>query len=162
MIIIFLRHGIAEEYAPDKSDRDRKLTAEGIEKMTRIARVIGKLGWKMDCIITSPYLRALKTAEIVADTLGMKDNLQKDSRLAPGFSMSDLARIVAEHANASAIMLVGHNPSMSVIPGELCGGANLSLKKGGIAWVETSIVQSGAGMLQTLLTPGIMLRCNPA
>ena len=67
MDLYILRHGIAEpsEASSVKDDSERALTAEGKQKMRRIAKSITALKYSFDVILTSPFRRAKETADIV-------------------------------------------------------------------------------------------------
>ena len=86
MNLYLLRHGIAvEPGTPDyEIDADRPLTSKGGERMRDIAGAMQALELSFDCILTSPYLRARQTAEIVADKLEARKKLHSTPHLAPG------------------------------------------------------------------------------
>lgn len=156
MKIYFLRHGIAEDGGPDMSDRDRELTETGVADMEKVAKGLRRMGIHPDIILSSPFPRAFQTADIVANAMGLIDKLQKESVIAPGFRMSDLQHLAAEHPGVNSIMVVGHNPEMSMLPSQLIGGGYFSLQKGAIACVECEMVDAGSGRLLWLLTPGLL------
>jgi phosphohistidine phosphatase len=149
----FLRHGIAvdpESYSG--SDFERPLTRQGRERLAYEAKAIDALSLDLDCILTSPLLRAQQTAEIVAEQLGMTDKLMADPRLGPGFNLEHLRGIVRDRAKSDAIMLVGHEPSMSATIGRAIGNANIELKKAALAGVAVDDDASG-GLLLCLIPP---------
>ena len=85
MRVYFLRHGKAEDRAAWQGrDADRPLTAEGEEALRREAKQLRAVDLALDVIVTSPLARARRTAEIVADELGLAGRLVEDDRLAPG------------------------------------------------------------------------------
>ena len=67
--LYLLRHGIAEEQRPGKSDADRALTPEGIQKTKQAARGMRALGIRPDQVLSSPLTRARETAEIICEEL---------------------------------------------------------------------------------------------
>jgi phosphohistidine phosphatase len=150
MRLLFLRHGIAEDAGPGRPDLARALTAEGRELMIAAAAGMRSLAVQPDAILTSPLVRARQTAEIVAEALGLQDRLREDDRL-PGCELGDLQDIVAEHPNAEQLLLVGHQPDMSVLIGTLIGNGRVRMGKGSLACVE-GIAGSGGGELRWLLT----------
>jgi phosphohistidine phosphatase len=153
----FLRHGIAVE--PDEwtgRDFDRPLTHDGIERMKFEARAIAALSLQLGVIVTSPLLRARQTAEIVADRLKLRDEIVEDKRLANGFDARRLSEILGEHDKAEAIMLVGHEPTMSATIGRITGDANLELKKGALAGVALSDASATRGTLISLIPPKVL------
>jgi phosphohistidine phosphatase len=150
----FLRHGIAVE--PEEwhgSDNDRPLTRDGVARMEREARAIGELSLGLDLIVTSPLLRAKRTAEIVAERLKLRGGIVEDERLAHGFDAESCRAILADHSDAESIMLVGHEPTMSATLGRLIGGASIELKKAALAAVEFADHSARRGTLTFLIPP---------
>jgi phosphohistidine phosphatase len=159
----FLRHGIAVE--PDEwkgRDFDRPLTREGIERMQREARAIADLTLELDAIVTSPLLRARQTAEIVASQLKLRDEIVEDVRLAGGFDARRLSEILDDHDKADAIMLVGHEPTMSAAIGRSIGDASIELKKAALAGVVFANASATRGTLICLIPPKVLSRLGRA
>jgi phosphohistidine phosphatase len=153
----FLRHGLAAEANEwSGSDFDRPLTSDGVELMTREAKTIAALGLKLDVIITSPLVRAKQTAAIVAKKLEIPDRVVEDERLGAGFGPSRLVDILARHAGANAIMLVGHEPGMSGAIAHLAGGVALDFKKGSLARVDLADPATLQGELVWLIPPKVL------
>ena len=158
MKLYFLRHGIAEDLQPGMTDAERRLTPEGIAEMRAEAQALKHLKLKIDLILTSPLPRARETADIVAEALDRKDCLREDVRLAHGCRLGDLQKMVEENPQAQRLMLVGHEPTLSMMAGQLLGDATLNLKKGGLIRIETDRIEPGQGLLEWLLTPTILTR----
>jgi phosphohistidine phosphatase len=157
MKLYFLRHGIAADAQSWKGDdASRPLTDEGCDKMAREAKTIAKLDLDLDAILTSPLMRAKQTAKIVADRLDLNERLFEDRRLAGNFDTTQLAAILRDRSDAENLMLVGHEPDMSAIVGNLAGDADIDLKKGGLACVELSDLGSMQGRLLWLATPKLL------
>jgi phosphohistidine phosphatase len=155
MKLYFLRHGIADwpEWDPAR-DHERPLTKEGLKKMKQQAKALAKLGVKFDAILSSPYTRAYQTADIVAGKLGLE--VKTEPRLAPGFNIDKLKEIVAAFDEEQALLLVGHEPSFSMIIAELTGGGRVQMKKGALARVDVNSELQGE--LVWLLQPKILTR----
>lgn len=157
MKIYFLRHGLADRSAWSGPDFERPLTPAGVERMTSQAEFISQLDLGVDHIITSPLQRALQTAEIVAEELGLLDRLEVDDRLSPGFGRADLAEIIEEHPDADSIMLVGHEPDFSQTIENLIGGGSVICKKGSLARVDLTGAGFLSGELVWLIPPKAMI-----
>ena len=153
MRLYLLRHGIAEEWRPDLADEKRRLTAEGKRKVRLIARGLERMELELDLIVTSPLPRAKETAEIVAETLGIKDRLKEDDGLASGFGLATVQTIAQDAPDAQNIMLVGHEPGFSMLASILTGGSQIDLKKGGLIRIDLDKIAEGAGVLKWLLAP---------
>jgi phosphohistidine phosphatase len=158
MILYFLRHGQAGSRAEwQGDDAERPLTKKGKESMYREAETIVRLELQLDAIISSPLARALQTAEVVGERLMMGDKLFQDERLSPGFDIEALAKILEEHKEANAIMVVGHEPDFSETIGALTGG-RVVVKKGGLARVDLEPESSNlAGDLVWLIPPKVLI-----
>ena len=152
--LYFLRHGQAgnpDEWRGD--DAERPLTPDGKRRMKREAAAIRAMDLRLGLILTSPLVRAHQTAEIVAETLGSGARLLTEPRLAPGFGRKRLKALLADHGDAAALMLVGHEPDFSETITDLIGGGRLEVKKGALALVELEDPASLAGRLVWLIPP---------
>jgi phosphohistidine phosphatase len=124
-MIWLLRHADAEQGSPDE---ERRLTAKGEQQARAAGAALSKLGVKPDVCLTSPKVRAVQTAELACEPLGVEVRLE--SRLAGGsFDANALA------AGHGSVLLVGHEPDCSDVVEDLTGG-RVDMKKGGIAGVE--------------------------
>ena len=134
MKLCFLRHGEADWPNWNKPDDERPLTERGCKEMKRVAKLLDRLKFSPDTILTSPLPRASQTAEIVAARLGI--TLQTEPALAHGFNIERLRRIVAK-LECECVIVVGHEPEFSEVIKELTGGT-VKLSKAGIALLEVN------------------------
>ena len=159
MILYFLRHGLAYERGEWLGDDSlRPLTEKGLERMRQEAQVLANLDLELDAILTSPFTRALQTAQIIAERLNLTDRLVEDNRLAPGFGLDELTELLTIFPNAQGLMLVGHEPDFSEIISALIGGGEIVCKKGGLARVVLQNITTLAGRLEWLIPPGVLTR----
>src|SRR2546430_11661674 len=66
MQLYVVRHGIVVESGEGIPDEWRPLTDKGRRRFQKMARTFAKLGRRLDLILTSPLVRAMQTAEILA------------------------------------------------------------------------------------------------
>ena len=158
MELYLVRHGIAEDSAPSGRDSDRKLTEEGIEKTTRVAKAFAKKVPQVDLILHSPYRRAKETAKIFHE-LYPKAKLEEGKGLTPfdkaGFALPQLQEL----PKGMKVMLVGHEPHMSCLASLLITGSDrpvLEFKKAGIAGIGC-LNGLESCYLMFLLTPKMLL-----
>lgn len=156
MKLYFLRHGPAEAMGGGVHDADRDLTPEGEALVREEAAALARMDLRLDAILTSPFLRARKTAEIVASALGAQDRLAVDERLAYGFRLGALQAMVAERPGIRALMVVGHNPDLPITAGRLAGGALIDMKRGGLILIDADRIEPGAGALEWVLPPKLL------
>ena len=155
MNIFLIRHGKAEPASQGKKDIDRELTEEGI---SIIKRSVGF--WKngiisFDFIVTSPFKRAVQTAEIIAELMNYKNDLIKDSALSPGSSTRSVIQL-AEALNADNIAFVGHQPDMGYHISSLVCNSQMNLKFSPVSIAKVSFdgkPKPGKGILEFLLPP---------
>jgi len=165
MRLSLLRHGIAVERGSsgDEDDGERSLTAKGERRMRRSAEGMLALGLTYDLILSSPYLRARQTADIVAQILKTAEGIHLSDRLTPAGSPRQLlAALQTEYREWQEILLVGHEPYLSrLISTLLTGGPNLSvvMKKGGLCTLDVETVRFGrCASLLSLLSPSQLRR----
>lgn len=155
MKVYFLRHGPAVARGDwTRDDAERPLTDQGVARMERIAATLAGLDLGLGAIVSSPLVRAARTADIVARKLNV--DRSEDARLAPGFSADVLCDVLGEYPGVGAIMLVGHEPDLGGTIGALVGGGRITCRKGGLALVNLPNARSRAGELAWLVPPRIL------
>jgi phosphohistidine phosphatase len=162
MDLYIVRHAIAILHGtPGIQEDDRTLTKEGIKKMQQVAAGLRTLGYIPDLILSSPLIRASHTAEILLEAFGKRVGMKIAPALAPGGSRPELYRQIAQYAKElESLMLVGHQPSLGEIAGEIVWGSPehfVELKKAGMCAIKVESVQGiPKGSLESLLTPSIL------
>ena len=161
--IFVLRHGEAgNRMTVVEKDSKRPLTPGGRIEMQKIAKSLKTVGLQTDRIYTSPLRRARETAEITARILKIPI-LEEWDELKPDGSKQALYRKLARLEQDSRPILVGHEPHLSSMIGEIIGtpDARIVLKKGGLARVRiTSFTPRISGELRWLLTPKITAKMS--
>ena len=160
MKILILRHGIAvvRDDLDVKSDSERQLTSKGKRQLRQAAAAMKQMGLRCDLILSSPYVRAKQTAEIVAASLNQQKRLKLSNALAPDGSPKDLIRELNEFKPApESILLVGHEPYFSRLVSLLTTGGlefQMDFKKSGLCKLETAKLSYGqCATLAWLLAP---------
>jgi phosphohistidine phosphatase len=137
-----LRHGEAEPHDA-RPDDERRLTPRGEAQSRAAGRALAALQMEFQAVFTSPKVRALDTARLACEALGVEPIV--DESLASGFD----ARAARELAAAGdRVLVVGHEPDFSQVVHDITGG-RIELKKGGIAGLRLD----GPGELLVLLRP---------
>lgn len=163
MEIYLLRHAIAEDHGTHARDADRPLTDEGRKRMVRATKSWDALGVMVDAILTSPYVRAVQTAEIAAEALGISDRVQALRKLSQGASPEDMVQAIAERCHDdSRVMVVGHEPDLGrLISLLVCGDddAGFRIKKAGMTKLFVDgLVANRCAVLEWHVWPRHMLR----
>ncbi len=162
MILYIVRHAIAvARGTPGIADDDRALTEEGIKKMERAAVGLHAIGYIPEVILSSPLIRARQTAEILHQACGKGVELEIIPSLAPSGSRQELYKAIGVYAKKfGSLMLVGHQPSLGEITGEIAWGSDehyVAFKKGGVCAIELEGLRPiPEGRMISLLTPAIL------
>jgi phosphohistidine phosphatase len=130
-----LRHAEAEDGLPDD---ERPLTGRGMLQADAAGRALAVLSVKLDACLSSPKLRAVQTAERACEPIGVTVSVEPALSGEP-FDVRELT------AGLGDVLLVGHDPSFSMLLHDLTG-AQARMKKGGLAGVAK-------GELVALLRP---------
>jgi phosphohistidine phosphatase len=165
MELYVVRHGIAIDREDPKCppDPERYLTEEGIEKTKRVAAAVAALGASPDLLLSSPYVRAMQTAEIFASALDYsKQKIRQTDLLLPGTEPLLLFRELAKDKHTSTLFVFGHAPQLDDIIAAALGSKHhiTSLKKAGVALVELKRVSPPNGQLVWLATPKVLRRAG--
>ena len=165
MDLYIVRHGIAIDREDPKCppDPERYLTDEGIEKTKQVAKGVAALGIHPDLLISSPYVRALQTAEIFANALDYsKQKIRRSDLLLPGSEPSMLFRELAKDKQSSSVFLFGHAPQLDEVIAAAFSAkhAITSLKKAGVAALQLKRFTPPSGELQWLGTPRLLRRAG--
>lgn len=160
MFVVLFRHGPAAR--PDAArwpeDRDRPLTADGAETVAAAARGLRALLASPPAIVTSPYLRALQTAEILRHEL---DAVACDTRaaLASGCAPATACEEIAQHDPGTPLVVVGHEPDLGVLAGFLTEDGRLPFEPAGACAIELADPPGkGAGRLIWHVPPDVLRR----
>ena len=156
MEIYILRHAIAEDRRAGRPDEERALTEQGRRKLRPVLERARAAGVSPSLILTSPYVRAVQTAEIAGEVLGYKRSIVQTGALIPGALPQAAWREIRERSGEEAILLAGHEPLLSALAGYLLGDSELSIdfKKGALLRLDVDASQrEPQGTLQWLLTP---------
>jgi phosphohistidine phosphatase len=161
MDVFVVRHAVAEVADQGQEDSARRLTGDGARKFRRAVQGLRELGWCFDRVITSPWTRALETAELLApitDGPTIVTDLLADKPRPELFAL--IAEASAPPGKRTGTAVVGHEPWLSELVGWLAfgdphHGEAIELKKGGVAWLEGTAVPGGM-KVKAILPPKLL------
>ncbi len=164
MNLYLLRHGIAVDPGTPGYDNDseRPLIPKGERRLHSAAVAMKKLELSFDLILSSPFIRAKQTAEIIASELKLKKRIEFFDGLVPGGNPKALIYALNELKPAPEdVLLVGHEPSLSRLISLLVSGnadaTAIEMKKGGLCKLEVAELHYGqCAKLAWLFTPSQM------
>ncbi len=162
MYVYLIRHALAhkrdQERWPD--DSRRPLMPEGEEEFVGAARGLARVVPEVEVLLSSPYERAWRTAEILAEQAGWPAP-EKLPALEPDIPPEKVVIALETYAGKQSIALAGHRPGLHELAVYLltgdAGGADMKIKKGGVACIEFDAVpKAGAGKLRWPFTPKVL------
>ena len=162
MKLVVIRHGPAGDRAAweaeGRDDRQRPLTPEGKKQTRKAVAGLTTLVPSIDVLATSPLVRAVQTAEIVAQEYDVE--ITTVDVLVPESDPDKAVRWLRSQQSDQTIALVGHEPHLSTLVGYLLAGTSASfinLKKSGACGLELKDPpKPGDGVLEWLVTPRIL------
>jgi phosphohistidine phosphatase len=157
MQLFVIRHAIAEDRRPDQDDSTRELTDEGVQKMKQVVRGLRELDVELARVLTSPWARALHTAQLLAP---IADETPITTELLCQSPRAELLAMIAEKNETTGV--VGHEPWLGELIGWLAfgdarRGEAIDLKKGAVIELEGSVVPGGM-TLRSILQPRVLRR----
>ena len=162
MRIVLVRHGIAEELEAGSTltDSHRRLTKKGRKQMKQVAKGLRRLVGAVDIIATSPYTRAVQTAEVLRKEFDKKYKpvLQQVEALKSGASSEDAMQWITSNNSDATVLLVGHEPDLSILLGHITsgGGGYARFSKGGACLIDYPYASTATkGKLLWMATPAM-------
>jgi phosphohistidine phosphatase len=127
------------------------LTERGCQQARAAGVAIERLRGDFDAVLFSPRVRARQTAELAAEAWSEPQRalLAVHAPLGGGFDAVQALDALSAVAADGRLLVVGHEPDMSRVIGELTG-ARADVKKGGLAVVR---LEGASGELIALLRP---------
>lgn len=157
--LVLVRHAIAEERGPAWPDDDeRPLTRDGLRKWKRGARGLVSLVPQIDTLLTSPLVRTVQTAEVLAKLASPSPKLQLFEPLRPGTRPTAIIAALRAKSLKGTVVLVGHEPTLSELASELLRlQGPLEFRKGGaMAVLSQGLGTRGPARLEWFLTPRVL------
>lgn len=135
-----MRHGPASWPADlwHGADAERPLTPAGIQLIENAAAGLARRltpETRPAAILHSPLVRARQTAELVAAALRPAEGHQEHRFLEPGFELVLLDALISERPVPGALLLIGHNPDLSDLVGQLTG-TPAHFREGSVAYLN--------------------------
>ncbi len=139
MKLHIIRHAEAVDQSSTLPDDYRYLTCRGRTRFRRVAESLKKCGIDPELIVSSPLVRAVQTAEIMAETIRFSGEVTILPLLAGGFQFPHFKEYLEEIAHVRELVVVGHEPDIGRMVGELLDHSPCSIKKGGVVSLKIKL-----------------------
>ena len=137
MKLYLVRHAEAIARSAATPDASRYLTPQGRGSFRKIARRVRKAGAAPDVIFTSPLLRSVQTAEILAERLKHEGAVVAAKEISPGFDLQALRALLSGAGNPMEAAFVGHEPDLGDLAATLLAHpGGFPLRKGAVVALE--------------------------
>lgn len=167
MELYLVRHAIAFERDPARwpEDGERPLSPQGEARFRPAARGLKRIVPAVDVVLSSPFVRAWRTAELLAEEAGWPDP-QPVRAFEAGQRVTRAVTALRSHADRQSVAVVGHEPNLSELAAHLLAGAEgdlaIEVKKGGVVCLGLDDgVRSGSGWLRWSVSPKILRALAP-
>jgi phosphohistidine phosphatase len=157
MQVHLLRHGTAEDIQAGGSDFARKLTPAGREEVRHTIEC-ARPAMAPTLILTSPFARAMETAEIAAAVVSYTGNIVRTEALVPNASPDLVWQEIRSRPDESQILLAGHEPLLSQLTAYLlnCPTLQVDVRKATLVRIDIDrFAGKPCGVLKWFLPPDI-------
>lgn len=148
-LVAILRHGKANQQSPTGLDADRPLLDRGIRQARWMGETLADEGFADARVVCSPAVRTRQTAELIAEALGVE--IGEDERLFLNGTVQSVFELLADLADLSRVVVVGHNPTLSLVASTLTHGVGpceVSLRTGAAAVCShAGVIEPGSARL---------------
>ena len=161
MLLLLVRHADAGDRDPVRwpDDSLRPLTDKGRKVHAKVAKALRDAGIIPELVLTSPWLRAAQTAEVMAQALALASPVPCPA-LAADPDLQALDAVVGERKAKAVVALVGHSPWIEELAAMLLTGTAkgmaVDFPKSGVLGVELDRVSARAGVLRFFLRPKML------
>ena len=140
--LTLVRHSKSDWSLPGQQDWDRALNKRGQRDAPEMARRLRARKLKPDVILSSPAVRALATATIMARELKVAASIvRQDERLYLAGPADMLAVIRELGGSARHLMVFGHNPGITDFANRLSAGDRIDKMPTSAVFTATFAIQ---------------------
>lgn len=150
MDLFLIRHAHAID-GDGMRDDDRPLSAQGRKQALEVGGALARQKVRFARIVTSPLVRAVETAELIAVALGFDGGLDVHDAMRPDGSWKHLLRdVLSTLDHTGSLALVGHEPTIGHYLSKLLQQKGLSLAKGAVVRLDWRDAETPANLVWTL------------
>ena len=135
-ILTLVRHAKSSWEDSKISDRERPLNKRGEHDAPMMGKRVVAAGIRPSLILSSPAVRAWTTAKIIAQEIGYpREFLQRENSLYLASLDNIIDVLIAQDAEFNSVMIVGHNPGLTIFANYLSPGLTDNLPTAGVVSV---------------------------
>jgi phosphohistidine phosphatase len=159
MLLLLIRHAQAGERDAERwpDDRERPVTNPGRAAHAKVSRALRRLDVAPTVVLTSPWTRAVQTAEVMVEEMDLDLEPTPCEALTTEPDVQELAKCVPTDDPHAVVALVGHSPFIEDLASILLAGApgrlNSDFPKSGVMGIDTERIEAGTATLRFFLRP---------
>lgn len=159
MLLLLVRHARAADRDPERwpDDSLRPITNLGREFHSEISRALGRLDCTTEAVLTSPWVRAMQTAEMTIEEMELDLEPIPSEALAQDVDLDAIRKDVEALGRVSVVALVGHSPWMEELASLLLTGTSdglmIDFPKSGVMGLDADRIAPGSASLRFFLRP---------
>lgn len=160
--LYLLRHA-KSDWNSAGPDHERMLAPRGMDAAQRIGRFLSELGEVPDRIVSSTAVRARETVRLAAEAGKWLPELELDRILYNSSAELMLEWLHGADDTTNSLLLVGHQPTWSLLAGGLIGGGDFRFPTAALARIDLNIdrwrdAEFGCGELVWFQLPRVLKR----
>jgi phosphohistidine phosphatase len=156
MKLYIIRHTEAIDYETEsvRSDEHRFITPKGRRIAINVFKMLKDEMLDLEKIFTSPLVRSVQTAEILAITVKYKNDVEIANELAMVTSPEKVIQLLKRNSIFKSIAIVGHEPMLSTMVKNFSDKKEpeFAIKKAGVCYINFD-VDKGTGKFEWYLNP---------
>lgn len=160
MLLLLVRHARAGERDPARwpDDELRPITNVGREIHAQMSRALDRLGCPPEAMLTSPWVRAYQTAELMVEEMALDLEPVRCEALAADVDLEAIRAQIESLGGHSTVALVGHSPWLEELAALLLSGSTegmlIDFPKSGVMGLDVETLTPGGAALRFLWRPG--------
>lgn len=138
--LVIMRHGLAMPAREPgaRGDAGRPLSTEGRAQIEVSSKRLKELGFSPGVIISSPFLRAVETADIAAALFPAARRVKEPALVSPSPLPEILKAVTTAAAGDPFVLVIGHQPVLGALCGLLLRTDGLHFTTGSFAYLRSS------------------------
>jgi phosphohistidine phosphatase len=160
MRLYLLRHGQAEAFS-EGGDPARRLSAEGIAILQNVLELASVAGVRPSLILSSPFARAIETAQLAARLLSYPGEILRTSSLTSDSAPLRAWNEIRAHGGETSILAATHEPLMSATVAWIVGStrAMIRVPPAAMVCIDIPVLRSQpVGVIEWMISPDLVLR----
>jgi phosphohistidine phosphatase len=138
--LYLLRHAKSSWAVPEQKDFDRPLNDRGFRDAPEMAQRLKQSGARIDLVVSSPAVRAMATAEVFCEVLGIEpESILQDRQIYLAGSAKLLQLISYFDEMADSALLVAHNPALTDLANDLANAGIDNIPTCGLVILELPV-----------------------